>query len=66
MKDTELLEIIETYNWIKISPYKFEDNRNPNVEWKYAYNQLLAHHREANAFLINKCRELAEELLDKQ
>lgn len=61
----DLEEIINSYKWIKVKKYVEEDSRNPMVEWKSAYHSLAKHHKEETKFLINKCRELAKELLKK-
>ena len=60
----ELKEVIEDYTWIKVKRYEEEDSRNPNVDWKMAYKELLQHHKKETEFLINKCRDFAQELLD--
>ena len=63
MNPDYLNEIIDSYKWIKVKYYQEEDIRNPNVEWKFAYNKLREHHRDETEFLIRTCRILAEELL---
>jgi len=40
--------------------------RNPCVEWKYEYQSLARHHKTETEFLINKCRELALKLINKE
>lgn len=46
------------YSWIKVKRYVEEDLKNPDVDWKSAYKQLLAHHVEETTFLIDKINEL--------
>ena len=55
--------ILDSYKWIKIKPFQEEDNRDPNVEWKFAYNELRSHHKDETEFLVKTCRELATRLL---
>ena len=52
------------YSWIKVKSYKEEDLKNPEVEWKYAYEELANHHKKETEFLIAKCKELAKQLLE--
>lgn len=60
----ELLEIIETDQWIKIK--KLDQNIIGSFlrcgEGDLAYEMLLEHHEKETEFLINKCRELAKQL----
>ena len=67
MEKEELEEIINSYKWIKVKKF----NPNPSgIAWihdenKYmeSYLELEKHHKIETEFLINKCRELAAELL---
>ena len=66
MEKEDLEKIIENYSWIKVKKY------NEVSTWSYDwdeeagvehYKELLNHHKTETEFLINKCRELATELL---
>ena len=35
-----------------------------HAEWRSEYRRLLEHHKKETQFLINKCRELSQELLN--
>jgi mRNA-degrading endonuclease YafQ of YafQ-DinJ toxin-antitoxin module len=59
MSKEELQEIINTYKWIKVDTHVYyEDN---GLEGNY--EDLKEHHVKETTFLIEKCRELATELL---
>lgn len=61
MDKQELEEILNSYKWIRVKQFK------PNSEnLMEKYLQLEEHHLKETEFLINKCRELAKELLKKQ
>jgi hypothetical protein len=60
----DLNEIITSYKWIKVIKFDEVIGRDDDIE--FMYNGLLERHREETEFLINKCRELASLLLDKQ
>ena len=62
----ELQEILDSYKWIKVRTYHEADPRNPCTECKYEYFDLVKHHKEETEFLINKCRELAKKLKNKE
>lgn len=49
------------YDWIKVKKIKENDDSDDPEYWK-----LLIHHRAETVFLINKCRELAKQLLDTE
>jgi len=63
MKKDELKEILSSYNWIKIDKFNPKDLTDINSPMDL-YNKLEKHHTEETNFLINKCRELAKELLN--
>lgn len=59
MNPDYLKEILESYSWIKVGQHTYyEDN---GIEANY--DDLKEHHKKETEFLINKCRELASELL---
>jgi len=62
----DLQEILDSYKWIKVRAYSEADLRNPCVEWKSEYQSLARHHKTETEFLINKCRELALKLINKE
>ena len=62
----DLQEILDSYKWIKVRAYRESDLRNPCVEWKSEYQSLARHHKTETEFLINKCRELALKLINKE
>ena len=47
-------EILETYRWIKVSPYKL----NHELSWEERYKSLEKHHIEETTFLIEEIRKL--------
>ncbi len=69
MGKEDLEEIINSHKWVKVKKF----NPNPSgINWlddcgkcMEAYTELEKHHREETEFLINKCRELAKELLNQ-
>ena len=61
MNKEQLEEIIDTYKWIKVKGFKESDYDN----WKDGFDALNDHHIKETTFLIEKCRELAKELLSK-
>jgi len=61
MNKKGLEEIIESYSWIKVK--KFDTKVRPDDEYEYIYEGLVDHHKKETEFLINKCRELAKELI---
>ncbi len=65
MEQEKLTEILNSYNWIKVKFLREADQKDPNLDWKDEYSTLLNHHKKETEFLINKCRELAQFLLDK-
>jgi hypothetical protein len=54
-----------SFKWIKVKRYTEADPRNPNIDWKYEYNDLVNHHKSETEFLIKKCRELANMVKNK-
>ena len=62
----ELQEILYSYKWIKVNRYREADLRDPYVEWRHEYECLSKHHKTETEFLINKCRELATKLINKE
>lgn len=46
------------YSWIKVKKHKFD----PDKTWEDNYKNLDKHHVEETTFLIDKIRELANEL----
>lgn len=62
MSNEELQEILTTYKWITIKRYNPMDYDNC-VD---ALVGLEEHHISETEFLINKCRELAQELLNEK
>jgi len=62
MNKEELLKILSGYKWIKVKQPDFDGCDNTREE----FDMLDKHHIEETEFLINKCRELAAELLNQQ
>ncbi len=60
MSEKELQEIIDSYTWIKVKQFHGEHYE----DCKDAYDDLTVHHQKETEFLIEKCRELAQELID--
>lgn len=58
MSKEEKEEIIETYRWIKVKSYKM----NEALSWEERYKEFEKHHIEETTFLINKVRELVNEI----
>lgn len=61
-KKLELKKIIDTYTWIKVKQF------NPDIyvsDYEVLYKALNKHHKKETEFLIDKCRELAGELLNR-
>lgn len=63
MTKEELEEIINSHRWIKVNSYYKPTQSN---DWRYQHELLESHHRNETNFLINKCRELAKELMETQ
>jgi hypothetical protein len=63
MDNKELQEILDSYKWIKVKQY-YKPNR--SNDWQFQHEMLEVHHRDETKFLINKCRELAKELMETQ
>ena len=63
MTKEELEEIINSHRWIKVNSYYKPNQSN---DWRYQHEMLEVHHRKETDFLINKCRELAKELMETQ
>lgn len=62
----ELQEILDSYKWIKVRAYREAELHNPCIDWKSEYSDLINHHKNETEFLINKCRELAKKLKNKE
>jgi hypothetical protein len=58
MSAEEKQEILETYKWIKVKKYVDDTN----LSWEERYKRLEQHHVEETTFLINKVREIVNEL----
>jgi hypothetical protein len=52
----------EGYSWIKVKRYKMDESKT----WEERYKDLDAHHIEETTFLINKVRELAQQMQDQK
>lgn len=65
MKEQELQDIINSYKWIKVKRYQ-EVSSDAEVDFKEEYQKLVAHHQKETEFLIDKCRVLAQMVLDKK
>tara|TARA_R110000803_G_C11864721_1_gene307627 strand:+ start:309 stop:500 length:192 start_codon:yes stop_codon:yes gene_type:complete len=63
MENKELQEILDSHKWIKVKQYHKPDRSN---DWQFQHEMLEVHHRDETKFLINKCRELAKELMETQ
>jgi len=67
-ENNEMNTIIHNHSWIKvkrfIEPKEMHDPK-AIIDWKFAYQSLNDHHTKETEFLINKCRELAQIILDK-
>lgn len=61
MNDIELQEILNSHSWIKVNSYYKPSQSN---DWRYQHELLEVHHRKETDFLIEKCRELAKELIE--
>ena len=64
MERKDLDKIVEGYTWIKVKKYEeltYVDEYD-KINGSH-YCELLEHHKKETEFLINKCRELALELL---
>ena len=64
MSKEELEEIINSYKWIKVKRFDPKDLTDVN-KMSDLYDKLERHHEEETLFLINKCRDLARELLNQ-
>jgi len=55
------------YSWIKIKkgPF-FKDIKTEEADWKLEYHELCGHHMTETNFLIHKCRELAEYIINNK
>lgn len=60
MTKEQLNEIIDSYKWIKVKKYDHWCNGTESQKEM----DLLNHHKKETEFLIKKCREMANELLD--
>lgn len=58
MTPEEKQEILDTYNWIKVKRYKYDETKS----WEERYRELEKHHLEETSFLINKIREIVQML----
>ena len=54
MDELEKNEILETYKWIKVKKYKYDES----LTWEDRYRKLKEHHIEETNFLIDKIRDL--------
>ena len=61
MENKELQEILDSYKWVKVKQYHKPDR---SSDWQFQHELLEAHHKDETKFLINKCRELAQELIE--
>jgi hypothetical protein len=64
LENEELDTIINSYKWIKVKRYKDVDMNDDSIDFKSEYEKLNQHHIEETKFLIEKCRELAQQLKD--
>lgn len=58
LDSSEKIEILETYNWIKVSSYRDDSNKS----WEERYRELERHHLEETRFLIEKLRKIVSRL----
>lgn len=65
MDKEELEEIINSHSWIKIKKFDPKDSTLYVNNAMELYNKLEEHHIKETEFLIDKCKELANELLKK-
>ena len=63
MSEKELQEIIDSHKWIKVRRY---EKPSEVTDWQFEHEMLSTHHRDETEFLIEKCRELAKELIETQ
>jgi hypothetical protein len=64
MEREDLEKILEGFTWIKVKKYEELTYVDEYEEINGShYCDLLNHHKKETEFLINKCRELATELL---
>lgn len=63
MENKELQEIINSYKWIKVKQY---NKPSSSSDWRFQHELLEGHHKDETKFLIEKCRELAKELMETQ
>ena len=61
MTDLELEEITNSHKWVKVKGYNIPNKPN---DWRLQHELLVIHHRKETEFLIGKCKELAQELID--
>ena len=68
MNKEQLNEIIDSYKWIKVkkqAPFASKDTDQKNIEIQ-DYQKLMSHHVDETTFLISKCREMANEILNNR
>ena len=66
-KEIEDIANHDTYSWVKIKKGPtFKAETEEDVNWKSEYLELCSHHMTETNFLINKCRELAQNLIDQE
>ena len=59
MKEDEKKEILESYKWIKVKPYKM----NAELSWESRYKELEEHHVKETTFLIEKIRSMVDNFI---
>ena len=58
MNAEEKKEILSTYKWIKVKPYRM----NELLSWEERYRELEKHHIDETNFLIKKIRDIVGQL----
>jgi hypothetical protein len=63
MPTNELQKIAnpDDFSWIKVQRYAKDDTKSAEEQ----LGELERHHLKETTFLLNKCRELAQQLLDR-
>lgn len=65
----ELQQIIDGHDWIKVKKFNllsYVDAFKEEPGYSEALDAFEEHHKEETEFLIDKCRELAKELLKRE
>lgn len=58
MTELEKKIILETYKWIKVKKYVYDEK----LSWEEKYKKLEEHHIQETTFLINKIRDIVRNI----